>query len=282
MNSFQIKVLGCVLMLIDHSAIFFGGIPYMSLVMHWLGRASAPLFLFQCGWSCAHTHNIRRYALRLYIASVAMVAAEAITNMNNNIFTCLLHVTVLIWILSRPRLADRIWGIVGYVCWQIVTTALVALVIPVMGYAGVWGELGVLVMLTVLGNCYVIEGGYCMVLFGVLLWRFRDSKAGLAAAFVGFSAVMLLVTNSGYTISQQSGMEAASAVLALLWPNAANGIWSPFLNNYQWMMALALPILLSFTGERGKPVMWFFYVFYPAHLLIIKALMAVLGVTVGV
>lgn len=41
----------------------------------------------------------------------------------------------------------------------------------------------------------------------------------------------------------------------------------------QWWSLLALPLLLLYRGERGKlPMKYFFYVFYPLHLLILMAI----------
>ncbi len=33
----------------------------------------------------------------------------------------------------------------------------------------------------------------------------------------------------------------------------------------QWMMVLALPLLLRYNGERGRGWKWFFCFIYPAH-----------------
>ena len=57
---------------------------------------------------------------------------------------------------------------------------------------------------------------------------------------------------------------AMGAVMLLLAYNL--GLW-------QWYSMLALPLLLLYSGKRGKHKMkYFFYVFYPAHLLVIQGI----------
>ena len=45
MSNTTLKVIATIAMLIDHIFYFFPGIPH---VFHWIGRVSAPIFLFCC------------------------------------------------------------------------------------------------------------------------------------------------------------------------------------------------------------------------------------------
>lgn len=45
----------------------------------------------------------------------------------------------------------------------------------------------------------------------------------------------------------------------------------------QWMMALALPLMLRYNGERGRGWKPFFYVYYPAHTCLLFLLARSLG-----
>jgi hypothetical protein len=43
----------------------------------------------------------------------------------------------------------------------------------------------------------------------------------------------------------------------------------------EWYSLIAVPILLLYNGERGKyNLKYFFYIFYPAHLVILQGIAA--------
>ncbi|MBT1171894.1 hypothetical protein JS528_00665 [Bifidobacterium sp. MA2] len=117
MTSFQLKILACVLMLIDHVAEF---LPEMPVWMHWIGRLSAPIFFFLIGWSCMYTSNRKRFLLRLYLASVGMSLIQAVSYLlpplssgvmlnpiGNNIFATLFQMSLIICLLSAPPHGTR-------------------------------------------------------------------------------------------------------------------------------------------------------------------------------
>lgn len=42
-----------------------------------------------------------------------------------------------------------------------------------------------------------------------------------------------------------------------------------FVQNPQWMMVFALPLILMYNGKRGPNIKYFFYIFYPLHIWIL-------------
>ncbi|MGD9474073.1 MAG: TraX family protein [Eubacteriaceae bacterium] len=42
-----------------------------------------------------------------------------------------------------------------------------------------------------------------------------------------------------------------------------------FFINYQWMMIVALPLMLLYNGEKGRGLKYLFYLFYPLHITIL-------------
>ncbi|MGN7403544.1 TraX family protein [Cytobacillus praedii] len=39
--------------------------------------------------------------------------------------------------------------------------------------------------------------------------------------------------------------------------------------DFQWQMLLALPLLLLYNGKKGFRLKYFFYFFYPTHIIIL-------------
>ena len=58
---------------------------------------------------------------------------------------------------------------------------------------------------------------------------------------------------------------------------AQSGFAAIFLNSLQLNMALALPFMALYNGQRGRPVKWFFYWYYPLHRTALYTAQALLG-----
>lgn len=64
MTSFLLKIIGIITMLFDHVGdSFIGHFSFLNLI----GRIAFPIFAFQVVQGYMHTHNVRKYALRLFI-----------------------------------------------------------------------------------------------------------------------------------------------------------------------------------------------------------------------
>ena len=42
-----------------------------------------------------------------------------------------------------------------------------------------------------------------------------------------------------------------------------------FTIDYQWMIIMSLPFLIAYNGKRGYRLKYFFYLFYPLHILLL-------------
>lgn len=271
MTSFSLKVLACIFMLIDHVAEFVPGMPVQ---MHWIGRLAAPIFLFLVGWSCEFTHDRTRYLRRLYVAGVCMAIVQGVLGISNNVFTSLFQVALIVSLLSREDAHERARGIAAYLLYETVLTLVLWYAIAPLDVPDVVLRVAVAATGSILG----LEGGLFYVMLGVALWAARDRKILLSTVFVGL-VVLFSLAMSSYSarvlfalIRHRNPIVAAVGdqmfmLLDILGiPRFAMGrsIWTL---NYQWMMAFALPFLLAYNKQRGPGIKWFFYAFYPAHIV---------------
>ena len=72
----QLKTIALVLMVLDHIHYFFEFTGCIPTVFSMLGRLSAPLFLFCTVEGFAHTHDRKRYFIRIWGIGTAMAALE--------------------------------------------------------------------------------------------------------------------------------------------------------------------------------------------------------------
>ena len=72
----QLKTIALALMVLDHIHYFFEFTGCIPTVFNMLGRLSAPLFLFCTVEGFAHTHDRRRYFIRIWGIGTAMAALE--------------------------------------------------------------------------------------------------------------------------------------------------------------------------------------------------------------
>ena len=69
MNTFTLKMIALICMVINHTGLYFPGAPVW---FGWIGRLAYPLFLFCMIWGYHYTRSRGRYLLRLYLMSVFM------------------------------------------------------------------------------------------------------------------------------------------------------------------------------------------------------------------
>ena len=109
MNSFQIKLIALILMTIDHIGEFL--FPQCDL-LGYIGRLSAPLFLYILCWSIDYTRNRVRFLVRVYAASVIMDIIWILlsiggihTDTYNNVFSNFFIVIAVVMILENKTLS---------------------------------------------------------------------------------------------------------------------------------------------------------------------------------
>ncbi|MGV0169083.1 TraX family protein [Furfurilactobacillus sp. WILCCON 0119] len=263
MNGFSIKVLGIILMVLDHihEELLPLGIPTW---FNMLGRIVAPLFLFLSVEGFIHTHNRKRYLWRLLLGFWIMALGSFLLQtflpvdngrlgLLNNIFgTLFLGVFAM---LGISKIADGrqdhdwrlIWQGIGILSLEVLLSVIgtVLLFIPDLSI-----RVAVVRVLQFIPNIIATEGGPLFVLLAVLFYLFRNNRRGQIASL---AIVSLIFTGFNF-----------------------HGLFS---TNYAWMMIGAIIPIALYNGQRGRSDKWFFYVFYPTHIWVLYLLAFALHLT---
>ena len=287
----SLKLLALVLMLIDHIAEFLPGMP---IYLRYIGRLSAPIFFFCMVWGLHYTHNRKIYLLRLYIGSITMCLLDIIVPslfgrteiIQNNIFSTLFLAGTIISLLEygQTKHIKTSKVLIGICSWQLIT--IIVLVVCEMFIDLPWIEL---ILSTLLGSIALVEGRAVMLLAILILYFCKDSEKKLILGYgsycLGYIAIIVtdffprVFTRLDFYFSGEvfrTILDIASIPVNILgiqtifradsWHSAF------FIDYYQWMMIFALPLMLLYNGKKGSGLKYFFYLFYPIHILILYCL----------
>ena len=251
MSSTTLKLIALVLMFFDHVYSFIGGAP---IWLKWIGRISAPLFVFTMVWGLYYTHDRKKYLKNMYFWGVGMSVGDVLTTVlvpnahaspSNNIFVTLFligFIIVMIEQFSQKKFRSGIVMLAALLAMQ----ALSFLLIPPTQRLIPGLPVVSLVCIAVFPNLLYCEGMFFMVIVGVALYfSKRLPPVAFSLIYIALSALMTLGRPISFTTE------------GLLY------------DNYQWMMAAALPFLLAYNGKKGRNIKWLFYVFYPAHIFLL-------------
>lgn len=249
MSTTTIKLIALILMLFDHVAEFIPGTP---VFFHWIGRISAPLFMFAMAWGFHYTHDRKKYLTRMYLFGLLMAIIDFclnnfIPNVNvyayNNIFVTLLLVGIVSWLIESYRQDKQkaLPYLLAFCGIQLLSTAVCIIVGQLLPYYGIELFVG-----AISANLLFNEGSFIFVLLGVLIYF---SKADKRRLIISYSIFTLCYFIMEYLYS--------------------SNLHAIFFINYQWMMIAALPLMLLYNGEKGRGLKYLFYLFYPLHITIL-------------
>jgi hypothetical protein len=222
MNSFQIKILACLLMFIDHIGwIFFPQIIFLRLI----GRLSFPLFAFLLTEGFRHTRNVEKYLMRLAIFAclsqpiyyyVELVQHQQTYNLN--IFFALFLGLSAIYLYNS--IGNKNLGFI------------------------------VILVISVISEWTSVDYGFYGIFIIFFFWLYnvkKDPKSLIIA--------QVLVT-----------------LVAIIYSVSHNLMFDKPINDWLFVKVYALfsiPIVMFYNGQLGPKLKYLFYVFYPAHLLIL-------------
>jgi len=248
MTTNKIKIIALVAMLLDHAASSFPSV--FPAWFGWIGRLAIPLFLFAVTEGISHTSNTKKYLARIYLFSIVVAIGNFALNslfpnsghaIADNIFTTIFSIAFTIALIRYKGTTKRkvqIW--VGYLALQAVGV-IIAMMFPAVSP----------ITAAVIPTWITCEGSVLFVILGLMLYSLspaRQSKKRLifSVAYVIYCALLFIISvaSGGFTFNNL------------------------FVQNYLWLMIIALPFILAYNGKKGRGMKYMFYVFYPAHLWI--------------
>lgn len=273
MTTFSIKILALICMVIDHIGLFFPDTP---IWYRYIGRISAPLFIFCMVIGFSYTRNRKVYLLRMYLFGLGMSVLDYILNyfskgdlVTNNIFVTLFSIAIIIQLIEYIREKHRKWIIylLCYCVWQIVS-------LLICYHIDMHYDKLVYLFMGLLGNLFYNEGGFIFVFLGVLLYFIKDNKKFITIYYSLFCFSYAFITMAGIVPRIMSKLDYYDYnifynIFGFIFPLLGFNIIGINKNSIQWMMIGALPFMLLYNGEKGKSIKYLFYIFYPAHILIL-------------
>lgn len=238
-NANQLKVIAITAMTIDHViSVIFPDYPtdWRLILLHIVGRLAAPIMWFFIAEGYHYTHNVKKYAFRLFLfALISHFAYNFAFGIPFIPFqTTVFNQTSVIWSLA--------WGLVGLVvmdspklkAWM---KMLLLIVICVITFCSDWSCIAVMAIISI----------------GQNRDNFKKQMAGMAFWVIFYAIVYFLFINKIYGI-------------------------------IQLFVVLTIPFLKNYNGKRGKwkGMKWFFYLYYPLHLIICSIIRVLLHGNTGV
>ena len=263
----QLKTIALVLMVLDHIHEFFEFTGYIPEAFSMVARLSAPLFLFCTVEGFAHTHDRKRYVLRIWAIGTAMAALEFFMIYagafrrgdgfypQNAIFQDLVLLCV-IWQgidwLREKKIAKGAAAIAAVLCWPYMVMAFLLLFPQVQDMPIASAVVAFLMTSPLPMWTAVTDGSWGFLLGGVLLYALRGHRP------------------------VQLGVWALNALLwDLVLPFAmvhaqADFVWTQmFTDYYEWFGVAAAVLMGLYNGRRGSGHKQLFYWFYPAHIYLL-------------
>ncbi|MCR4756458.1 MAG: conjugal transfer protein TraX [Butyrivibrio sp.] len=265
LTGFELKYLALIFMVLDHIHYFFEYTGMIPIWFSWLGRLAAPLFLFCLVEGFTHTHDKKKYFLKIYSISIIMglirfsfynvldfaVRGDGFIPVNAMLSSFVVLLVVLMGI-ELIRQKKFLIGILAVVVPVILPYLFIYLVyIPFADNLTV-NIIASLINFTILPlHTMIQDGGTLTLIEGVILYLFSfcKNKNARIYAFVIFELL--------YGIGLVSLAIGSFNVHTLIF------------EAYEWMSVFSAIFMLCYNGERGHGNSRFFYLFYPAHIYVL-------------
>ena len=228
----QIKVIAIIAMTLDHIAYtFIAAGTALHYILHLVGKTTAPIMCYFIAEGFRHTHDKKKYFLRLLLFAVISQPVYYIY-VYGTAPTSILH--------FMSNMSMMVSLLIAFICLLILTNSKLSITAK-----------GLLTAITI-SFAQFSDWGYIIPVWTIIFFFFNKDKYKMLAAFITATIIILPLTFLKYYDS-----------------------YAAFSFNYGALLAL-IPIQL-YSGERDRsstPLKkkinrWFFYIYYPLHMMII-------------
>lgn len=249
LDSNTIKLIAIIAMTIDHIA--WAVFPDYStnafaIVMHLIGRITCPIMCFCVAEGYHYTRNVKKYTQRMFLFALISHIPYMLQSLSFKEFG---------WTALIPFVSGD--GFFGHISNQ--TSVMWALAIG-------------LVMLRVNDSEKISKNLKPLIVIGLCLLAFPSDWSCIASLFV-----LCIGSNRNCPKKQILWCGFYAIIYALIYFFGLNEVYGLI----QLGVVLSLPIIFMYNGERGKNpkvnrfMKWFFYLYYPIHLLIIGIILLI-------
>lgn len=233
LNGNMLKIIAAILMVVDHVGVLF--FPYEP-IFRIIGRLSYPIFAFMISEGAKYTRNKLKYLLT--IGGIALGCQLVYFFFASSLYMCIL-VTFTLSILTI------------YALWYFKQCIFDDS--PELSKCLLSGGLLVFSVWAVyhLNQQLTIDYGFigCMIPVIASIFDLQDTKIG--RKYKWLNSYLLKV---------------GALAVGLLWLAIDSG-------GIQYYSLLSIPLLLCYSEKRGSAKLkYFFYIFYPAHLVLLEAI----------
>lgn len=249
--------------------------------MRMVGRLGFPIFCFLLVEGFLHTGNVKKYLLRMGVFALvselpfdlAMSGKLCYWNYQNVFFTLFLGLFTLVAFEFFDKLEwKKGWGMLANTTGALFPAAYITMALA--NLAGV-ERIG-----SILLGCGVICI-FLAILILVCIRKFGEAKVQSICADV--SVLLMVMYLADLLCTDYSGMGVLTIALMYVFRKSkiksmtAGCITLVVMNISEWFAFLAIPFVASYNGKRGMKMKYFFYAFYPLHLLILYLISCFLG-----
>lgn len=276
MSTSKLKTVALITMIIDHIGLFiFENI----VIFRWVGRISAPIFLFCSVIGYDKTSSKKRYMLRLYLASIIMSCIQILFSIDMNFFRTIFMCTLVYSIIDK---SNETGTKKGYFLFLLYQSVILGLLIIITSTTNIHEDVIINVLTSLTASVVNLEGGLLYLFIGIILYCYRNDKLKQVIGILSITGFYTFLTGSDFLIRVINkisflGFDFVSEFILFFFDNIIglhplSTSSSFFTFNYQWMLIGSLPLILLYSGKKGKTNKWMFYVIYPAHLILLTSL----------